>query len=202
MSKTPLLTAETAAKFPTDFNDGFARPHLGWSAFGPQHLEGVGGSCMTSNVWIGDPIPMRVFIETLAAHYESMKEDIDTSDFDEYEGISLCYWERDGLAMIGEFCVGDTFFEQKTDALYDAMSEMTLLLADGNDNDAGFILQNNVETEPLDVYTRLLLAHFMNSGLTWPLAENPTDNPEDVLLPGFTADDKIRLAEILQINPV
>ena len=66
---TNYLTESVALQFPENTNDGFARPKLGWSALDPTHLHGMGGDCMTSNVWIGEPAQMFGFIEKLAAEY-------------------------------------------------------------------------------------------------------------------------------------
>ena len=184
------LNAATAAQFPADTNDGFARPMFGWSAFGPNHLDGVGGSSMTSNVWIGKPSAMLDFIEKLAGHYEGMKNDIDRDDMD---GVSLGYWEKDGLAMVAEFCTGDAFFEQKSEELDDKAQTLRLLLGDGNDNNAGMILLNESEIT-LDVQTRLTLANFMNSSTKWVLDEATY---ADSNLVGFTANDKATLLATL-----
>ena len=191
-SMPKLLNADTAAKFPADTNDGFARPMLGWSAFGPQHLDGIDGACMTSNVWYGKPSTMLAFIEKLAAHYESMKNDVERDNDD--DGVSLGYWEKDGLAMIAEFCVGDAFFEQKNDDLEEKAQELSLLLGDGNDNNAGMILINESEIE-LDVKTRLTLAHFMNSSIKWVLDEAAYTGSS---LEGFTDEEKDLLLTTLQ----
>lgn len=191
MSK--LLNTSTAAQFPANTNDGFARPLLGWSAFGPQSLDGVLGSSMTSNVWYGKPSSMLAFIEALATHYESMKND-PALELDEYDGISLGYWEKDGLAMIGEFCTGDAFYEKKSNDLDKQAQTLSLLLGDGNDNHAGMILMNESEME-LDVKTRLTLAHFMNSSVKWVLDEAAYD---DSVLEGFTQEDKTQLLLALE----
>ena len=185
------LNADTAAQFPANTNDGFARPMYGWSAFGPEHLDEVGGSSMTSNVWYGRPAAMLDFIEKLAAHYEGMKNDIERDDMD---GVSLGYWEKDGLAMVAEFCTGDAFFEQKSEELDDKAQELRLLLGDGNDNNAGMILLNEGEAT-LDVPTRLTLAHFMNSSAKWVLDEATY---ADSNLVGFTDEDKDQLLATLQ----
>lgn len=186
------LNAYTAAQFPADISDGFARPMLGWSAFGPQHLDGIDAACMTSNVWYGKPSSMLAFIEKLAAHYESIKNDVDCDD--DYDGVSLGYWEKDGLAMIAEFCVGDGFFEQKSDELNEKSQELSLLLGDGNDNNAGMILTNESEIE-LDVKTRLTLANFMNSSIKWVLDEAAYSGSS---LEGFTDEEKDLLLATLQ----
>lgn len=199
MSKTPLLTSEIAAEFPVEINDGFVRPQLGWSAFGPQHLQDIGGSSMTSNVWIGKPAEMLAFIEELATHYDAMKGELEDLDA-EWDGVSLGYWEKDGLAMIGEFCTGDAFFEQYTDALWASMENLNIILGAGNDNDPGQILQNDVVGDELDVPTRLLLAHFMTSSSKWVFIDD--DHPDGTKLEGFTADDKTALRAILAQNPV
>lgn len=193
---TQYLTASTAAQFPMEINDGFVRPQLGWSAYGPQHLEGVGGSCMTSNIWIGKPTAMRTFIEELATHYQALKDGFD--EIDEDNGVSLGYWAKDDLAMIGEFCTGDMFFEMKTDALYEKMSGLHIVLCDGDDNDPGQILQNQVAGEELDVATRLLLAHFMTSSSKWVFIDDAADN--GTKLEGFTQEDKALLRAILDNN--
>lgn len=188
-----LLTAAIAQTFPSNINDGFARPLLGWSAFGAEHLEGVGGSCMTCNVWIGDPTQLLAFIEDLAVHYEHLKSEMDV-DADE-DGVSLGYWEKDGLAMVGEFCTGDAFFEQKTQDLYTRMYSLHLVLGDGNDNDAGVLLNNDgVSEELLDVPTRLTLANFMNDATLYVLEH-------DDMLTDFTQEDKATLRGILERNP-
>lgn len=186
-----FLNAHTASQFPANTNDGFARPMYGWSAFGPEHLDSISGSSMTSNVWYGKPSTMLGFIEKLAAHYESIKNDVERDDRD---GVSLAYWEKDGLAMIAEFCRGDAFYNQKSDVLDEKAQELPLLLGDGNDNNAGMILTNQGELE-LDVPTRLKLANFMNSSAQWVLDEAAYD---DSGLKGFTNDDKAQLLATLQ----
>lgn len=186
------LTVDTAKQFPADTSDGFARPMLAWSAFGPQHLDGVLSSSMTSNVWYGKPNTMLDFIEKLAAHYESLKSNIELDD--EMDGISLGYWEKDGVAMIAEFCTGDAFYEQKSDDLDEKAQDLQLLLGDGNDNNAGMILANESEMQ-LDVPTRLTLANFMTLSAKWVLDEAAYT---DSNLEGFTADDKIQLLLTLQ----
>ncbi len=196
MQKTSLLTSETAAQFPDEISDGFARPQLAWSAFGPQHLEDMGGDCMTSNVWIGEPVQLRAFIEALAVHYDGMKANVQDELDPQYQGVSLGYWEKDGLAMVGEFCTGDSFFDQMSDVLLQQSRSMNLILCDGNDNDPGHILKNSVANDKLDVATRLTLAHFMTSSALWVI-NNEYDERE---LDGYTDADKAALRAILERN--
>lgn len=199
MTSSTYLTSEIAAQFPSEISDGFSRPHLGWSAFGPSHLNGVGCDCMTSNVWVGPPAALLSFMQDLAAHYERMKADLD-EDFDaEYEGVSLGYWEKDGLAMAGEFCTGDTFFEQTSAELVERSKEFNLVLCDGNDNDPGDILQNQVVCDPLDVASRLTLAHFMTTSAYWVFIED--EHPDGRKLEGFTDDNRAALRSILGKAP-
>ena len=183
-----LLTLQTAVRFPECTSDGFAKPHLAWSAFGPEHLEHVLASSMTSNVWLGKPTEMKAFLEEIAKHYESMKNEADP---DEYDGVSVAYWEKDGVAMGAAFCTGDAFFEKLSDYLNAWGEDFNLLLCEGNDNDPGHILKNKVVQEELDVATRLLLAHFMTPDAAWvldPLLEPP---------PEFTSQDVDTLRAIL-----
>lgn len=110
MKNIQYLTEKTAALFPSEINDGFVRPHLGWSAFGPAHLEDVGSGELTSNIWIGEPAKMRSFIEELATQYETLKNKQDGFDIG-FDDVSLGYWEKNGFAMVGEFCTGHVFLE-------------------------------------------------------------------------------------------
>ena len=199
MLKMHLLTVETAAHFPSEISNGFSRPHLGWSTSEPEQLEDVNCGCMTSNVWIGEPTAMRVFIEELAKYYDELKRETD-NDIDEWRkdhSVSLGYWEMSGVAMIAEFCMGDRFFEQKSDALWAKMLDMRILLCEGNDNDPGYILTNNVVALPLlDVATRLLLANFMTSSCLWVL------DRENGGLKGFTKEDADTLWATLERHAV
>ena len=195
MSNKLRLNEQEATEFPNNFNDGFSKPSLGWSAYGAQYLEGIGGSSMTSNVWIGKPAEVLSFIEILAAHYTQMVIDMQDDQFDaEENNVALAYWEKDGLAMIGEFCVGDMFFEAKTEEIYTAAGKLTWLLVEGNDNDAGHILINEVECEPLDAPTRLTLAHFMNTSVEWVFKHEDR-------VPGFSMEDQQKLHDILNARP-
>lgn len=185
---TPLLTSSTASTFPVELSDGFARPLLGWAAFRPEHFADTCSNCMTSNVWIGESIALRAFMEAMAIHYNEIKSSVED---DGYNDVVLGYWEKDGLAMAGEFCMGDAFFEQGTQELYDMSEAFNFVLADGNDNDPGQILLNYVVGEPLDVATRLTLAHFMTRAAAYTLTEDARVDP-------FTDGEKKKLKIILE----
>lgn len=189
---TSHLTQATAETFPQPLCEGFAPPHLGWSAFSPKHLEGLSGGEMISTVWLGEPAELKSFLEALAAHYEEMKDQADPDDFD---GVSLAFWEQDGVAMAAEFCTGRAFVEQKNAGLLNQAKAFNQLLDGRNDNHPADILQNRVDQAKLDVNTRLQLAHFLTAECIWVFEED--QEPNGWPLEGFTPEDKNTLLAIL-----
>lgn len=158
-----MINKETAAAFDDNISDGFIRPSLAWSATNPTHVNGTLGSSMTSNFWIGKPEDVKNFANRLAKFYKDFCSDEDNfgEELDEYESVSVAYWEGDGIAMCAELSTSEQLYGVLPRNFFEE-AEKTLkhVLYDGNDNHPGLIFLEQDELN-LTVEERISLAKFM-----------------------------------------
>ena len=189
-----MLNKETALAFNNDVCDGFIQPTLAWSATTPYHINQNGGSGMTSNFWVGSPKDVKKFAEKMAEFYRGFYDDPENFDreLNEYESISVSYWEKNGMAMCADLCTSDQIYDMLPEEYFEeAAKNLKHVLFSGNDNHPGMILQND-EVE-LSVEERILLAAFMGYEPTIWVCED-----REEYLPDFSDEDFERLKEALQ----
>lgn len=183
-SEDNMINEKTALAFDNFVCDGFVQPNLVWSATTPEHLNGVGGSSITSNFWVGKPEDVKKFANQLAKFYKDFCKDEENFDeeLEDYESISVAYWEKDGIAMCAELSTSDQIFEVLPDSFFDDANEkLKHVLFDGNDNHPGLVLKNKGVL--LSVSDRIKLASFMRREATiWVVKEEYRDE----YLPDFT----------------
>lgn len=183
-----MMNKETASNFNNDVCDGFIQPTLAWCATNADHINQIGGSGMSTNFWVGKPEDVKKFAEKMVVFYKDFVSNDDnfSEPLEDYESISVAYWEKNGLAMCADLCTSDDIFDMLPEELLSEANNITQVLFNGNDNHPGAILKN--DDCNLSVDERINLATFMKYDSTVELFDDPEE-----FLPDFSDEEVERL---------